>query len=59
MADVPSTGVGAVIGAELPALLAQLRAAIRAGCPATVESDRRDQGITGCLELDRAGRLPI
>jgi histidine ammonia-lyase len=45
--------------AELPAPLAQLHAAIRAECPATFEDDRHDQRITRCLELYRAGRLPI
>jgi histidine ammonia-lyase len=45
--------------AELPAPLAQLHAAIRAECPATLEDDRHDQRITRCLELYRAGRLPI
>ena len=45
--------------AELPTPLAALHAAIRAECPATVEDDRHDQRITRCLELYRAGRLPI
>jgi histidine ammonia-lyase len=45
--------------AELPAPLAALHAAIRAECPATVEDERHDQQITRCLELYRAGRLPL
>lgn len=45
--------------AELPAPLAQLHAAIRTECPATLEDERHDQRITRCLELYRAGRLPI
>jgi histidine ammonia-lyase len=45
--------------AELPAPLAALHAAIRTECPATVEDDRHDQRITRCLELYRAGQLPI
>jgi histidine ammonia-lyase len=45
--------------AELPAPLAELHAAIRTECPATLEDERHDQRITRCLELYRAGRLPI
>jgi len=45
--------------AELPRPLAALHAAIRAGCPATIEDRRHDELIARCLELYRAGALPI
>jgi hypothetical protein len=52
---------GERIRIDSPAAARRLGVAMvfHAASPATVEDDRHDQRITRCLELYRAGRLPI
>jgi hypothetical protein len=54
-ARVTHTDVARATCGERPAPLA----AVHADCPATVEDQLHDQLITRCLDLYRAGKLPV